>query len=688
VNRSVGRWALLFACLSFAILGQLYFARRPEYFWDGALFYAVAGLCLVLLARRPTAAADGGSAAARRSREDWLRLFLAALGAFVGALAVLQLRAPRPDYWPVFWTWIAAMLLCLAATLPRPADGLAGVRKTLAGLGWEPLVVLGIFALALGLRVWRVDAIPWTLSGDEGNFGRWAREALDGRLVNMFSTGHLSMPSLYAFFQAAWLRVAGDNMFGLRLPWAILGALSVLGTYLLVRRLFGRNMAILTALLVAGYSYHIHYSRLGLNNIADPFFVVWALYFFALGWQSYAERRGRLWPWAVSGLLCGLPLYFYTGGRQAPVILLGVIVWAGLTEREVFARSRTGLLALALTFTVTVGPMALYAIEHPNDFNARMNQVGILQTGWLAREAQARNVSEAVVLAEQFRRVFFAFNHFLDRTDFYRPARPLLDFPASILFLLGVVLSLTRLIDRRPHPSAARGRDRPQDVARDGPSSSDRAAQRRAPWRYAVFVIWFFGVIIAGGVLTDNAPSSQRIVSSSIPAMFFVAVALRELVRAFASLTGVPKPARHALALAVAAALVVSSVRFYFGPYQQSMVYGSFNGEVSTAIGHYMNRLGPDWKQYFFGAPRMWADFGSATFIAKNPYYDVVDPLLGPPGFVDPTYNAAFIILPERMADLDHIRQAYPDGQLEEIHRSGKADAPLLFTAYKVLFKQ
>ena len=139
-----------------------------------------------------------------------------------------------------------------------------------------------------------------------------------------------------------------------------------------------------------------------------------------------------------------------------------------------------------------------------------------------------------------------------------------------------------------------------------------------------------------------------------------------------------------ALALAVAAVLTVGSARYYFGPYQESRVYGSFNAEVSTSIGYYMQRLGPDWKQYFIGAPRMWAEFGSATFIARNPYYDVVEPLTAPPTFVDPAYNAAFIILPERMQELLYIQQAYPNGRLDEAHRDGKADEPLLFYVYVV----
>ena len=100
-------------------------------------------------------------------------------------------------------------------------------------------------------------------------------------------------------------------------------------TYLLVRLLFSRGLALLVALLLAGYHYHLHYSRLGLNNIADPFFVAWALYFLVVGWQG-----NRRWAWAFSGVLAGLAFFFYTGGRQVPVILAGIVIWATLTERD------------------------------------------------------------------------------------------------------------------------------------------------------------------------------------------------------------------------------------------------------------------------------------------------------------------------------------------------------------------
>jgi len=144
------------------------------------------------------------------------------------------------------------------------------------------LLVVGAFAL----RAWRIDTIPWTLGGDEGSQGLWARDVIEGRLPNMFATGWLSVPNLSFFWQAGWFKLLGDNLIGLRLPWAVVGTFTVLGTYLLVRRQFDRRQALLTAFLLATYHFHIHYSRLGSNQVADPLFVVWVLYFMVVGWQG------------------------------------------------------------------------------------------------------------------------------------------------------------------------------------------------------------------------------------------------------------------------------------------------------------------------------------------------------------------------------------------------------------------
>ncbi|HEX9118056.1 MAG TPA: glycosyltransferase family 39 protein, partial [Anaerolineae bacterium] len=473
---------LLAAAFLFAGGGQFYFAHKSDYFSDALVFYGL-GIAFFLLAVRVPAQPSAASRPATRLTPGLvLRSVPIAAGLLLGLLAVLQLLDPHDNYWPIFWTWISAAALYLLGFARRPvwswrrapsggagqgvrqagvgalgilspwmrgrAPAAAGAPALPAALATEPLAEWGLVALLVGgalvLRVWHIDTIPWTLGGDEGNFGLFARAVLNGEVRNMFVTGHLSMPTMYSFFQAAWFRLAGDNTTGLRLPWAVLGTSSVLGAYLLVRRLFGRNLALLTAFLLATYHFHIHYSRLGINNISDPLFISWSLYFLVLGWQG---KRG--WAWAASGMLAGLAFYSYTGSRLVPIALAAALAWAALLDRDFVPQNRYDLLAMLGGFLVIVGPMALFAFQHPDDFNARVNQIGILQSGWLAQAAQTTGQSQARLLFEQLRRAFLAFNFYRDRMDFYRPSIPLLDFIASVLFVFGLAYAAARLRPRR-----------------------------------------------------------------------------------------------------------------------------------------------------------------------------------------------------------------------------------------------
>ena len=78
--------------------------------------------------------------------------------------------------------------------------------------------------------------------------------------------------------------------------------------------------------------------------------------------------------------------------------------------------------------------MLLFAIEHPNDFNARVNQIGIFQSGWLDREMVSSGKTAGTILREQFQKAFLAFNHYPDRVFWYGSRIPLMEFWASIFF--------------------------------------------------------------------------------------------------------------------------------------------------------------------------------------------------------------------------------------------------------------
>jgi len=104
--------------------------------------------------------------------------------------------------------------------------------------------------------------------------GLEARDVLDGAMRDPFTTGWLSHPTLWFYVQAASLRVFGDSVVRLRMISALLGAATIPALYVFARRPFGARVALSAAALLALYHVHIHFSRIGLNNVADPLFAL------------------------------------------------------------------------------------------------------------------------------------------------------------------------------------------------------------------------------------------------------------------------------------------------------------------------------------------------------------------------------------------------------------------------------
>ncbi|HYN90150.1 MAG TPA: glycosyltransferase family 39 protein, partial [Ardenticatenaceae bacterium] len=441
----------------------------------------------------------------------------------------------------------------------------------------------------------------------------------------------------------------GNTAFALRLPWALLGAITVPVVFALATRLKGLTLGLMTAVLLATYHYHIHFSRLGINNAADPFFAALALLFLYRGY----DRRSAL-DWALCGVVTGVAQYFYFGARSIPIILAILVASFVIREgKQFWHEQRLNVLILVGAAIISAAPMIQYALRFPADYNARLPLVGVFQSGWLEREQVIRNQGPIPILLDQVRRAALAFNAYPDTTTWYGRPQPLFDFAAGVLFLLGLGYATIRLDDRRLLP----------------------------------MVVWWWIPVIIGGALTTETPASQRLIAVAPPAIFFVAFALTRIGELFQQAWA----SRERLTLApylTAAVLVLSltSVRWYFTDFTPTYRYGSFNGLVATRLAHYAkDELGPEWRIYFFGPPRMYIGYGTIPYLAPEVGgVDVPQPLTAPPdaSFAPPDKNAAFVFLPERLPELEWVRQAFPAGEVEELASPLGGDA--LFIVYRV----
>ena len=582
-------------------------------------------------------------------RRGWrLAAFLLAVALTIAVLWRMPHMLPQDSYGFVALAWGAAIMLYLAA-VAEPVE--FGQWKTwIHARSWRPvLVVANIVLFAFLVRLWRVGTIPFTLSGDEASQGLEALRVLQGEIRNPFSTGWLGVPTMSFFYNSISLNLFGRSIFALRLSWVVVGAMTVLTTFLLVRRLFGVYLALVSAALLAAYHYHIHYSRLGSNQIADPLFLSLALFFLI------RALDGKKWlDWALAGTICGLAFYVYAGARLTPIILTAVLFyWFLLNPRRFWPEHKWGLVVGLVAFFIVAAPMLQYAYRFPGEFNARLNQVGIFQSGWLEREMDLLGQPLWAVLYDQFRRAALAFHYYPDRTVWYGLKEPLLDPIFGAIFLLGLIYGTLQLFNRRVGP------------------------------RVAPMVAWWWGGMILGGLLTESPPSSQRLITLAVPVSFFIAYAMWELV----GLAGQRFKSLPAGAVITIGVLLFASVSFstYFVDYTPQQFYGGRNAEMATEIAPRLNELKDENRFYFIGAPWMYWGFATLPYLVPGAEArDILEPLTEPipENLVAQDKGALFIVIPPRIDELELLVRRFPQGVREEVYSS--SDGRHMVTLFKV----
>lgn len=187
-----------------------------------------------------------------------------------------------------------------------------------------------------------------------------------------------SFPRIFAYGQAGFVSVFGSTFTGLRLLSAFVGTLTIAAAYVMGAAFVDRRAGLLAALVLALFPPHIHLSRVGLNNIADPLFGTLMLAYFMRGVRRVESGRGdgRV-DFALAGAMLGLTQYFYEGGK---LVYPGVLViWGGsLLLRRAFGESRVSLRhfrPLVQTALLVFWPLLLTLLRYGERYMPRLEAV-------------------------------------------------------------------------------------------------------------------------------------------------------------------------------------------------------------------------------------------------------------------------------------------------------------------------
>jgi hypothetical protein len=193
------------------------------------------------------------------------------------------------------------------------------VRRPQAALIGLLLIVL----LGAALRLYNITGNPPELVADELDLYNSARSIattghdVDGTLMPFLYCPFTRNPPMYAAAEYVTSLVLGDGPFGLRFPAVVFGLIAVVLMYAIALELTRRkDVALVTALLVAVCPIFVHFSRIGWEPASELPFLLGGLYLALRTFLGSGERgerlslRGVLWAAA----LLGLTSYTYMAG--------------------------------------------------------------------------------------------------------------------------------------------------------------------------------------------------------------------------------------------------------------------------------------------------------------------------------------------------------------------------------------
>ncbi len=545
--------------------------------------------------------------------------------------------------------WLVGIGLAIAGSLGQPS------KPRLA----RPVVILFVLLVAFALIVRAVDTthIPITLTGDEGETGLNALSFREGNVNNIFGIGWRGFPALYFFLQSLPIALFGRTASALRITSALGGALTVGAVFIFGSVLFGRRTGLLAGIFLSALHFHIHFSRIGLNNIWDGLSFVVVLGALWAGWQT--RKRGYF---VLAGIGLGFAQYFYLSSRVLVVLVVAwlflAILFSALGDRSRIKAVLPGLIVMIVIAGVIALPLGWFYARHPNEFTGSIQAQSIFGP-WMKSAQQATGKSEIRIVADQ---IILGLRGYISAPLkwFYHPNVPILRPVPAALFVLGLIFLFLHPLDLRT----------------------------------SLLALWLLAFGFVGG-FSESTPAAQRYVAAAPACALVVAYGVSQLAATLAHAWPRIKVGLGVAAILLVVLLSLDELRFYFLEYipnsyfQGKYDFEGYGSAATSRLAYYLLGYGGkdfianDWQVMFYGPPDL-EYYTIPTMLYLNSSIKAVNvpAPYGDPSNPEPqTPDQIYVFLPHRQADLPLVQAARPGGKLvTELDDKGE----LLYTLYQV----
>ena len=576
-------------------------------------------------------------------RQQPVRVLLVLLSLVITWVLTSGLRASGGvGSWSLAPLWAAAWGSFLLACMPWRLRG-DGPREWLHTYWIEVAIAAGITLAGAALRGIALGSIPSIVDGDEGKLALLGLAALHGEINNPFAN-NFGNGTIYLYLLGQGMNLLGDNPAGLRLATTVAGTLTIPVTYLLARRVGGPRAAVIGASLLAVSHIHIHFSRVAMTGTSmDALFAVTVVYLLDRGLQ----RRSAA-TLALCGLLMSFHFYIYMGANLMVIVVAAALAIRFLVHREEIVANARGLVALGGALFITAAPLVAWILSHPDIFMDRISGRGIVQNGWLAAEAERRQLSEWRIVLGQVGKALLALNYYPSKW-FYDSPLPMMNYFSAVPFVLGLVYLVIRPL-----------RDR----------------------LLMLLLVWIGLALLLGNAFLVEPEGSQYRFLIVVPALAIVASLGLLKVWDMAIQVGAPVPVIAGGCALWLAAAAYTNVNYYFREFAPSCAYIGAEGRLADFVGRYVGQQPRLARAYLFGEPRVrYGTHQSVDFLRRgrsiaNAREVPATQEQAAPGGVP----LVLLFVPERRAEYEEAVERFPGGRTVELRDCGA----LVLRAYHV----
>ncbi len=419
----------------------------------------------------------------------------------------------------------------------------------------EFFVIFLILIISIFFRFWNIKQTPPGLYPDEAMNGNNALEANATGQYKIYYPENNGREGFFINIQAASIAIFNNHPWSLRIVSAFFGVLTVIGIYLLTRKVFHKNTVLATAstFMIALSFWHVNFSRIGFRAIMVPFCLVWSFYFIISAW-----KEKRIWPAIMAGIFFGIGLHTYIAFRFAPFLALIPIIYYFYKNKksgDLKKYFQILFIWIGVAFLIAL-PIGLYFLNNPGDFFGRSGQVSIFSSD-----------SPLLDLGKSIGKTMVMFNFYGDSNWRHNYAcRPELDIFTGIFFLIGIILSIKRTF------------------------------QKNNPERFPyIFVLSWMAIMALPSILTkEGVPHALRAIGMIPPTFILAGIGFEYLWKIFKE-----KNKKIGLILLTISglAIIYLNVNQYLAWSQKQEVKDSFDYKY-TLIADYLNNAPQEINKY------------------------------------------------------------------------------------------